>query len=174
MCASSGAASRLRSLSVAGGLAALIASNAAWEAACAQAFRFVPTVQGELRTELSVTGRSVAAVGAALNVPAGYYVRIGAGVAAGREIGANPQNAGRAEVTVRFLADPFAEGRWGPYAGAGVGMDWRDNQFGRTAAVLVAGTDLPTRARWQPAVEVGVGGGARVAVVLRRARRAGR
>lgn len=174
MRASSGAASRLRKRSVAAGLAVLIATNAAWAAASAQAFRFVPTVQGEMRTELSVTGRSVAAVGAALNVPAGYYVRVGAGVAFGREIGANPRNAGRGEVTVRFLADPFAEWRWGPYAGAGVAMDWRDGQSGRAAVVLVAGTDLPTRARWQPAVEVGVGGGARVAIVLRRARRAGR
>ena len=142
--------------------------------ASGQAFRFAPVAQPEVRTELSVASQAVAAVGAGVNVPAGYYVRVGSGVVVGRELGANPGNAVRADLTVRFLADPFAESRWGPYGGGGVAVNWRAGRSGRAAVMLVAGTDLPRRAGWRPALEVGVGDGARIAVVFRHARRSGR
>jgi len=154
--------------------ASIVVEIAAPAQASGQAYRFAPVTQPEIRTELSVTSQAVASVGAGVNVPAGYYVRVGTGVALGRALGADPGNVVRADVTVRFLADPFAESRWGPYAGGGVAVDWRHGRSGRAALTLVVGTDLPGRTGWRPALELGVGDGARIAVVFRHARRSGR
>ena len=143
-------------------------------AATAQAFRFSPMAQPEWRAGMAFGARSAASVGAAVNVPAGYYVRIENAALFGRELGANPSNVWRAEIAARFLADPFAETRWGPYAGAGVGVDWKAGSAGRVGLTLIAGADLPSHARWRPAVELGIGNGARISLVVRRARTAGR
>ena len=143
-------------------------------AASAQEFRFTPTAQPEWRTGLVFSARTAALVGAAINVPAGYYVRIENAASFGRQLGAKPLDVWRAEMTARVLADPFAETRWGPYAGAGVGVDWTAGSAGRVGLMAIAGADLPSQARWRPAIEVGIGHGARISLVLRRARTAGR
>ena len=142
--------------------------------ASAQGIRFMPTVQPELRADAVFGSRGIAAVGGGLNAPAGYYVRVASMVSAGREFGPKPATAWRAELSARFLADPFAERGWGPYGGGGVALDWRDGRAGRAAIMLIAGADVPSHARWRPAIEVAVGGGTRLSVVLRRARTSGR
>ena len=151
---------------------ALVAGTS--HAVSAQEFRFTPTLQPELRGSLAVAERASASIAAGSNVPAGYYVRVGSVVAVAREFGADHATVWRAELTGRFLVDPFAEWRWGPYAGGGVAADWRAGRAGRAALLLIAGTDLPSRAAWRPAVELSVGGGARLALVLKRARTSGR
>ena len=143
-------------------------------AAIAQKFRFIPVAQPEWRAGMAVGARSAAWVGAAINVPAGYYVRIENAAAFGREFGVHARDVWRAEIAARILADPFAETRWGPYAGAGIAVDWTAGGAGRVGLMAIAGADLPSHARWRPAVELGVGNGARISLVLRRARTAGR
>lgn len=143
-------------------------------AAAAQEFRFLPAAQPALRAGMAFGARSAASVGAAVNVPAGYYVRIENAAVYGREVGANARDVWRAEIAARILADPFAETRWGPYAGAGVAVDWTAGSAGRVGLMAIAGADLPSHARWRPAVELGIGNGARLSLILRRARTAGR
>ena len=157
-----------RALGAAAGIALLSGS------AAAQAFTFAPRVQPEVRIVGAVASRRSVAAGGGLNVPAGYYLRVGAALGAGRTTDERAETVLRAELNARFLADPFRETRWGPYAGVGVAVDWPAHAAAHAAVTLLIGTDLPGRGGWRPAAEVSVGGGVRVALILRRARRSGR
>ena len=111
-------------------------------------------------------------VGLGLTVPNGIYVRSGfvAGVGVGRH-----GVEGRTDFVSRFSLDPFRQSRWAPYAGAGVSGRYRSELDGGSRAYLMIllGVEGPlplgSTEGWVPAVEVGLGGGARVAVVMRRA-----
>jgi len=76
----------------------------------------------------------------------------------------------RAEAVARFHFDPLRQTRHGVYAGGGIGA--RHAPGGPLRALLVAllGVEGPPHGGIATAVEAGVGGGARVGVVLRRAR----
>ena len=110
--------------------------------------------------------------GLGFTVPNGIYVRSGfvAGVGAGRH-----GIEGRTDFVSRFSLDPFRQSRWAPYAGAGVSGRYRSELDGGSRAYLMIllGVEGPlplgSTEGWVPAVEVGLGGGARVAVVMRRA-----
>jgi hypothetical protein len=78
--------------------------------------------------------------------------------------------SGRIDVVTRYLLDPFHEFRWGPYAGAGVSALWDRRANWRGALLLLVGVEGPARAGWRTSVELGLGDGARLGVVLRRAR----
>lgn len=142
--------------------------------AASQAFTFAPRMQPDLRIVGAATAQPSIAAGAGINVPAGYYVRVGATLLAGRTTGSRAETFARTELHARFLADPFREERRGPYAGAGVAVDWPAHAAANAAVLVLVGTDLPGRAGWRPAVEVSAGGGVRVALILRRTRRSGR
>ena len=143
-------------------------------AASGQGFRPAPFAQPELRIESVASVSAAVMAGAGLNVPAGSYVRIAPMVAAGREVRSGGRQVARAEVVARFLADPFHETRWGLYGGGGIAALWTQGEEGRGALVLVAGIDFPGRTAWRPVLEVGIGGGVRIALALRPPRRAGR
>ena len=104
-------------------------------------------------------------------VPVGIYVRSGlvAGIGAGRH-GAE----GRTDFVSRFSFDPFRQTRWAPYAGAGLSGRYRSEMDGGARAYLLVflGIEGPLPlgelSGWVPAVEVGLGGGARVGLILRR------
>lgn len=70
----------------------------------------------------------------------------------------------RIENQIRFLLDPIAQGRWGLSAGGGLGV--------RQRAYLVAAVELegPQMQGMRPAIQFALGGGERVAFVIRRAR----
>lgn len=140
----------------------------------AQGFAFTPRLQGQLRAEAVAGTEPTVLAGAGFNVPAGYYVRIDGWAAAGRVSEPGSGHVARAALAGRFLVDPFHEARWGPYAGGGVAMDWRRGGVSRASLLLLVGTDFPRRGAWQPAAELGIGGGVRMALVLRAARRNGR
>ncbi|HVZ48305.1 MAG TPA: hypothetical protein VG916_05950 [Gemmatimonadaceae bacterium] len=142
--------------------------------AASQAFGIRPAVQPELRAAVVASGSSSVLAGAGVNVPAGLYLRFAASLDGGFAAGSDAGAITRVEFAGRFLADPFHEGRWGPYVGGGVAASWRTHDHGRPALVILVGTDLPSRGRWTPVVELGVGGGARVLVALRRTRSVGR
>ena len=104
-------------------------------------------------------------------VPVGIYVRSGlvAGIGAGRH-----GVEGRTDFISRFSFDPFRQTRWAPYAGAGLSGRYRSKLDGGVRAYLLVflGVEGPLPlgelSGWVPAVEVGLGGGARVGLILRR------
>ena len=116
--------------------------------------------------------------GAGVNVRAGHYVRLGVALSLGAVESAvardDPVTSARAGATARFLLDPFAERRTGLYGGAGFtarrdgGSAWRGN------LLLVLGIEGPARGRVVPALEVALGGGVRVGMVIRSRRDGGR
>jgi hypothetical protein len=109
--------------------------------------------------------------GLGLTVPNGIYVRSGlvAGVGVGRH-----GVEGRTDFVSRFSLDPFRQSRWAPYAGGGVSGRYRSELDGGSRGYLMIflGVEGPLplgrTEGWVPAVEVGLGGGARVAVIFRR------
>ncbi len=141
----------------------------------AQGYVFVPRLQPEVRAEAVVARRLAALVMGGANVPIGMYVRAGAAVGAGV---ADAENgavvAMRADVAIRFLLDPFAENAWGPYAGGGLTARRDGNERSRAGLLLVLGVEGRRARRWTPSVEVALGEGVRVAVVLRKKRTNGR
>ena len=81
--------------------------------------------------------------------------------------------SGRVDLATRFLLDPFHEFSWGPYAGAGFSaqfLRWDRRTNWRGDLLVLIGIEGPAHAGWRTAVELGLGGGARLGVVLRRAR----
>jgi hypothetical protein len=137
----------------------------------AQGFAATPKVQPEFRVEAIVARSTSALVMAGANVPVGAYVRVGAAAGAGAvAVGGEARLARRADFTLRFLLDPFAETRWGPYAGGGLTVR-RDGEEDAIAGLLfVLGVEGRRGRRWSPAVEVALGEGVRLAVVWRRSR----
>jgi hypothetical protein len=117
-----------------------------------------------------VLARATAVQGAlGLTLPLGNYVRLDgvAGAGVERSAGASGASA-RGDLVGRFLLDPFRQSRWSGYAGAGLSAlrsegDWR----GYLLAVI--GVEGPGAHGVLPALELGLGGGARVGVVLRSA-----
>jgi hypothetical protein len=109
--------------------------------------------------------------GLGVSVPAGLYMRTG--LVAGLGIGRNGAE-GRTDLAARFSLDPFRQTRWAPYAGAGVSGRYRVEEDGGTHAYLLVflGLEGPLAvgrtSGWIPAFELGLGGGARVGVILRR------
>ncbi|MBA4073144.1 MAG: hypothetical protein C0497_15160 [Gemmatimonas sp.] len=141
----------------------------------AQGYVVVPRIQPEIRAEAVVTRRLSTLVMGGANTPLGMYVRVGGAVGAGvadSEEGAVP--ALRADATLRFLLDPFAEHRWGPYAGGGLTVRRDGTARARAGLLLVLGVEGRRARRWTPAVEAALGEGARFAVVLRGTRTNGR
>lgn len=112
-------------------------------------------------------------------VDAGLYARLGLVVGAGATRGPSPDRAGsatafapaaRVEAIARFHIDPQRLSRRGLYAGGGVAVAMREALAPRYELVALLGIEGAPRGAVAPAVEVGLGGGVRVAVALRRAR----
>jgi hypothetical protein len=109
--------------------------------------------------------------GLGVSVPAGLYMRTG--LVAGLGLGRNGAE-GRTDLIARFSLDPFRQSRWAPYAGGGISGRYRVEEDGGTHAYLLVflGVEGPLAigrtSGWVPALELGLGGGARVGVILRR------
>ena len=140
----------------------------------AQEFTFSPQVQAEWRTDVLSGPPAALQFGAGLNLPAGYYVRVGLTAAGGVawRAGATVGSA-RVDLTTRYLLDPFGELRWSFYGGAGVSARI-DESHARTFLLVVGGVEGPALHGWRTSIEAGLGGGARLGIVLRRARKNGR
>ena len=133
----------------------------------------IPTqaFQSEVRVDGIFARSSAVEAGYGVSVPMGIYMRTGlvAGVGAGRH-----GIESRADFVSRFSLDPFRQSRWSPYAGGGLSGRFRPAADGGANAYLLVflGVEGPLpegkMSGWVPAVEVGLGGGARVGLVLRR------
>jgi hypothetical protein len=74
----------------------------------------------------------------------------------------------RADLLARFQLDPFREAAWGLYAAGGLSALDDGFEAPRALLTLLLGAELPSRARGGWAVEIGLGGGVRAALILRR------
>ncbi len=137
--------------------------------ASAQDFTPSPRVQGELRLDGTAARASSVLAMAGANVPLGIYVR--AGLAAGAGLTWHDGRAGgasRADLTMRYLLDPFGESARGYYAGGGLTV--RADRERRAGLLLLFGMEGRVHRGYRTAVEFGLGEGVRIAAVLRRAR----
>ena len=140
-----------------------------------QEFAFKPRVQWEVRADGIFSSSSTAQAGAGLNVASGYYVRVGLVVAAGETASRGRMFASaRTDFTMRYLLDPFQELHWAPYFGAGFSGAHDAATSWRGYLLALAGIEGPSHGGWRPSLELGLGGGVRAGIVLRRARTNGR
>lgn len=135
-----------------------------------------PTVQPEARLDVIAGHQPAVQAGVGLQIPMGYYVRLGIVGAAGGPTGRDapsPRRAdGRADLLVRFLLDPFRQSAYGLSLGGGLSA--RAEPGDRVRPRLLVAVDLEGRRSSHglvPAVQVGLGGGVRIGVVLRRGAR---
>lgn len=128
-------------------------------------------LQMEGRLDAIIARSTGVEAGLGVSVPSGIYVRSGlvAGIGAGRH-----GLEGRTDLFSRFSLDPFRQSRWAPYGGAGISGRYRSKLDGGSRAYLLVflGVEGPLAlgrtSGIVPAFELGLGGGARVGVVLRR------
>ncbi len=131
--------------------------------------------QPEIRVE-AITGRPWSLLGGAgVNVTAGTYTRLGVTAAAGMaRADSRTLAAGRLDGIGRFLLDPFRQARTGLYGLAGVSAMYLEHDGWTPRVVLGLGLEGRARGRRITSVEVALGGGVRLAIVVRRTRPGGR
>src|ERR1700741_2900668 len=151
-------------------IVSILLSVAPLSVAIAQVPELPVQVEGRLDGIFARTPGVEAGLG--FTVPNGIYVRSGLVACVGP---VRHGVEGRTDFVSRFSLDPFRQSRWAPYVGAGVSGRYRSELDGGSRAYLMIllGVEgpLPIGATegWVPSVEAGLGGGARVAVVMRRA-----
>ena len=128
--------------------------------------------QWEFRQDVTVARDPGTHLGVGLNVRADYYVRLGVALSAGAVRRADDAWVGapRLDLTARYLLDPFGDRPRGWYGGGGVSVVQRPGESATAALQLLVGLEGRRGSKITPSVEVGVGGGVRVGVVLRRTR----
>ncbi len=125
----------------------------------------------EGRLEASAAEAPGAHLGVGIGVRSGWYARPSLTLAAGAVRGDDAvwRGSQRGDLVLRVLLDPFGERRRGWYGGAGVSVQQVAGRS-RGALLLLAGVEGQARRGMRPAIELGVGGGVRLGVVLRRVR----
>jgi hypothetical protein len=130
-----------------------------------------PPRYAEYRAD-AIVGRGTAAqAGGGVSVPLGVYVRLAIDGAAGATWrDATTRASGRVDAIGRFLLDPFREVPVALSLGGGVSVPYVDGESRvRPYLVLVVDIEGRTRGPITPALQLGLGGGARVGLVLRTA-----
>ena len=138
-----------------------------------------PAVQPEVRLDVIAGHEPAVQVGAGLQIPMGFYVRVGLAGAVGvntkdrsvppgsPESPPGPLDA-RADLLIRFLLDPFRQSAYGLSLGGGLSA--RAEPGDRVRPRLLVAIDVEGRRSSRglvPALQLGLGGGARIGVVLR-------
>lgn len=157
---------RIGRICVAAGLAAL--TLAPLHRGAAQSAIARPAPYLEYRADVITGDGATAHGGAGLTVPIGYYVRLGFIGAAGATWRAEVVHpSARTDVIARFSLDPFREVPVGLSLGGGLSVPYEEGR--RVRPYLTAVIDIEGRRRgaFTPAVQIGLGGGARVGLVLR-------
>ena len=151
-------------------------------AAHAQSGPPLPRLYNEGRVDARWSRSNAVELGWSLIIPATPYIRTHMTAAAGRiRRDGVWMRESRYEVTARFLLDPFRQARYGLSFGGGAGTTNSDGLFGQPNSMgvayqrwrpfVVAYADLELRktAGLTPAVQVGIGSGIRLGILLRSA-----
>jgi hypothetical protein len=133
-----------------------------------------PAVMPELRADVLFGHQPAVQLGGGVQIPLSYYVRLGLDGAVGVRLRDDYLPSGsridaRIDLVTRFLLDPFRQSRYGLSVGGGIGLRAEPGDHVRPvllAAIEVEGQRWPSG--WVPALQVGLGGGARVGIVLRK------
>lgn len=128
-----------------------------------------PPVYAEYRVDALIARATSVEAGVGLVFPMGTYVRLGIDAAGGATWRDNVARAsGRIDAIGRFLLDPFREAPVGVSLGGGLSLPYVDGNT-RVRPYLTAVVDIEGRMRGRltPALQVGLGGGTRLGVVLR-------
>ncbi len=123
-------------------------------------------VTPELRADvIRLNDRIGVEAGGGVQIPLGYYTRIGVTAAAG---GVASSASGRLDLVARFLFDPFLQQRWGVSAGGGISFRARGNDHLRPYLLTVIDLEGPHSASGlSPALQLGLGGGIRLGGAVR-------
>ena len=150
-------------------LAAILVLVGVSNGADAQTQSLIPPLYPEFRADAIVARETAAQVGAGVVVPLGIYVRFSVDAAGGVTFADNTSRAsGRVDAIGRFLLDPFRETPVAVSFGGGLSVPYVDGQS-HVRPYLTAVLDIEGRKRGAvtPALQIGLGGGARVGIVLR-------
>ncbi len=128
----------------------------------------IKNVDVEMRLDGIISRVSAAQVGVGLMTTAGYYVRLGADGALGFS---RHELSGRIDGLARFHFDPFRQSRWAPYGGGGISARFDKGEKGRAYLLVFLGMDGPVTGSVTPSFELGLGGGGRIGIILRQARK---
>jgi len=128
-----------------------------------------PLAYPELRVDAFFASGSTVQGGAGIVVPAGAYVRVGLDGGAGESWRHGSSFAsGRVDLIARFLLDPLRENNVAFSFGGGLSEPIDHDGFRTPYLTIVMDVEGRRRGGFTPALEVGLGGGARVGFVLRR------
>jgi len=132
-----------------------------------------PVVRSEVRVDAIFARVTLLQAGVGAAFRTGYNVRLHVAAAGGVALKDGEQkSSARGDATLRLLLDPFGESRNGVSIGGGVSVLHDGFEKTRPVGVVVLALEGVPRAPIVWAVEAALGGGGRLAVVLRR--RAGR
>ena len=123
-------------------------------------------VAPEIRLDGIIARLSALHLGAGFTAAAGTYVRTG--VIGGVGFSRNGLS-GRIDGVARFHFDPLRQSRWAPYGGGGISGRFDKDEKARAYLLLLLGLDGPVYNGATPSFELGLGGGARIGVIFRRA-----
>ena len=124
-------------------------------------------VQPELRTDVIVGAATATEVAVGVAFPAGGYLRLAgdAGIGAVTGDGRSVRLGSRIDALGRFQLDP-GNRRWGPYLVGGVSYQADADRRGALYLLAAIGVHAAAGGGIVPAIEVGLGGGVRVGLVL--------
>jgi hypothetical protein len=130
-----------------------------------------PLVQPEARVDAIVARDAATQLGGGASIVLGTYVRLAfIGGAGTRWRDGSGEFSGRADAMLRFLFDPLREARWAPYGAGGLGLLYDASDRWRAVVIAAIGAEGPPKHGIVPAFELGLGGGVRAGIVVRRAR----
>jgi hypothetical protein len=117
----------------------------------------------------AIGGRQTAAEGGVgLTIPAGLYVRVAAiGALGSAWRDGRATLAGRTDVIARFLLDPLRQMPVALSAGGGISVPYQRGREVRPYLTAVIDLEGRRRGRFTPALQLGLGGGTRLGIVLR-------
>lgn len=112
-------------------------------------------------------------VGVGISARAGTYLRVGGNVGVAPDWTGGVNDRAHADLTARFMIDPFRQSRLGLSVGGGVSARYQRDRV-RAFALVLADLEFGRTSGWNPFIRAGLGGGTRLAIGTRRAATFGR
>jgi hypothetical protein len=120
---------------------------------------------------LAASQTNLVQLGSALSFGSTGYGRTVLAVAGGTATrGGQTRGSARIDSAIRFHLDPYRLSKWGAYAQGGVSALYEEFDGWRALVSVAIGVETPPAAHKTWAFELGLGGGIRLGLALRRAR----